>query len=500
MNKKQSRKSVRKQTRDHEYLQLPNGCYCTKPYISPANWTSPNASVKNDWYLRFTFYDPVRRPDGKKIKWEGMNSQKTWVTRYAATEQLLNDTTTRLKNGYNPIVKDFVAPPTPAVAAIFTKSAAGIVDAGEIITTETPLIKALEWAEARANWSHRTRIDIRSYMSFVYPSIRILKYDSLPLGTITYQHIDNILAQTFKITSRYNETRKKETKVNWSNYKKNRAKNYFSSYFGIMKEKKVLKDNPCSGMKDLPWKKKKEDAYSPEELQKIMRLIWTNDPDYAVFMMLFFDSGARETEFMKLKKSDVNLKNQTFKREILKGLHNRSSDDEDPEGIISNAALPYWVRVLEKCKDGDYIFSRGFRPGPKSIRPDNINKLWCKIVKPHFPNSRPYLMKHTNLTSIVDQFGDNIAAAAAGHTTTEMIKKHYDKRKNKRAHEILKTKSNLHLLTSPTDEHCGLSAESNCTVCPISIFMVSCIPRVPCFSCKVELIIPTGQHLKTLAA
>lgn len=107
-----SKKSKQKQTRNTERLTLPDGCQCTQPYISPANWQSSKASVKKPWSLRFIFYDPIRRPNGKSINWEGMNGQKTWETRQAAAQQLLENVLADLKNGYNPVIKKLV--PLPA--------------------------------------------------------------------------------------------------------------------------------------------------------------------------------------------------------------------------------------------------------------------------------------------------------------------------------------------------------------------------------------------------
>jgi integrase len=428
----------------------------------------------------------------------------TLPARQAAARQLLSDTLEDLKNGLNPVIKKI--DPLPMIGEhSFSDEDNTLIDSvasadAQIITRQTSLIESLHWAEKRATWTRRTQIDIKSYMASIYPAIRILKYDQVLLGEITYQHIDNILTQTFKSTSNYNPKTQKTTKITWSNYKKNRAKDYFSSYFGVLKEKQVIKDNPCAGMKDLPWQKKKEDAYSPEELQEIIRLLWAADPDYAIFMILFYDSGARETEFMKLRKEDVDLKNQVFKREILKGLHNKSNDDETPEGIISNASLPYWRKVLENCKDGDYLFSVQFRPGPKPIRTDIITKRWRKIVKPHFPNSRPYLMKHTNLTSITDQFGDNIAAAAAGHTSTDMIRKVYDKRRNQRTHEILKTKSNIHLLGAPELLPPGLPYTSHCATQTFPEFIAVSARPYPCHPCLTSTLIPAKTSFQLLAA
>jgi len=34
-------------------LQLPNGCYCSKPTIHPKNWKLPGASLKVSPYRRF---------------------------------------------------------------------------------------------------------------------------------------------------------------------------------------------------------------------------------------------------------------------------------------------------------------------------------------------------------------------------------------------------------------------------------------------------------------
>ena len=90
---------ARKQYRNRERLKLPHGCECTQPYISPANWKDANASIKGKWKLRFTFYDPILCPGGKPISWEGMNGQKTLLSRQAVAEQLLNNLANELPNG-----------------------------------------------------------------------------------------------------------------------------------------------------------------------------------------------------------------------------------------------------------------------------------------------------------------------------------------------------------------------------------------------------------------
>jgi hypothetical protein len=84
-----AKKAVKKDTRNRERTILPNGCQYTQPYISPANWKSLKASIKKPWFIRFTFYDPIHRPEGKEIKWEGMNGHKTLAARQDAAKLLV---------------------------------------------------------------------------------------------------------------------------------------------------------------------------------------------------------------------------------------------------------------------------------------------------------------------------------------------------------------------------------------------------------------------------
>jgi integrase len=409
-------------------MKLPNGCECTVPYIVPDNWDKSKASAKNPWFIRYKFYDPVRRPGGKFVNLEGMNSVRDLPGRQAKTREILDTLIDLLKEGFNPVAKEIIGP-TPVT---------GAASPCDIITVRTPLVRALEWAGRRATWTHRTKLDIGNYMATINPAIRVLRYDAIPVGEVTLQHIENILAQTFR------------TGTSWTNYRKNRAMDYLSSYFGVLKRKRIISANPCSGIAHLPWTAKVEDIYSEADLRDIMKIIRAADPDFAIFILLFYDSGARETEFMKLRDTDIDLDRQVFKRDILKGAHMRASDTGIPDGIISNAALPYWKQLVEQAKPGEYIFSRGFRPGPRRIRTDNINKRWRAIVKPKYPDSRPYLLKHTNLTALSDQFGENVAAASAGHTSTQMLRKHYDKRRNQRNHALLRTRTGIVTLTEAT--------------------------------------------------
>jgi hypothetical protein len=57
-------------------IQLPHGCRCSEPKVNPANWESPKASIRKNWYIQYRFYDPVQTikyPKGKLRIIKGMN-------------------------------------------------------------------------------------------------------------------------------------------------------------------------------------------------------------------------------------------------------------------------------------------------------------------------------------------------------------------------------------------------------------------------------------------
>ena len=47
------------------------------------------------------------------MNWEGMNTLGDLADRQAKSQELLDNVTAMLKDGYNPIVKNFVAPEQP---------------------------------------------------------------------------------------------------------------------------------------------------------------------------------------------------------------------------------------------------------------------------------------------------------------------------------------------------------------------------------------------------
>ncbi len=78
--------------------------------------------------------------------------------------------------------------------------------------------------------------------------------------------------------------------------------------------------------------------------------LWEVDPDYRHFIHIFFHSGGRKTEFVRLKVSDVNLERQDFKLLIKKG-----GQQNEVLKAIKNVVLDFWIEQLERSSPDDYV-------------------------------------------------------------------------------------------------------------------------------------------------
>lgn len=75
-------------------IALLNDCWRTPISAVPDNWNTQKASTKKDWYIWYRFYDPKFKdkwPNGRTIKFAGMNSYKNLRDRQARTKILLDE-------------------------------------------------------------------------------------------------------------------------------------------------------------------------------------------------------------------------------------------------------------------------------------------------------------------------------------------------------------------------------------------------------------------------
>ena len=138
-------------------------------------------------------------------------------------------------------------------------------------------------------------------------------------------------------------------------------------------------------------------------------------------MQIFFQSGARESELLRLKTEDDNLKEQYFKITVFK----RKIPVEEKRPI-KTISLPFWTELIEMALPGQYVFSKNLLPGNFSISPAQITRRWRTHIKEKLRIKADfYSLKHLNLDEITEQLSPQLASALAGHTSTKMIEEVY---------------------------------------------------------------------------
>lgn len=384
-----------------ERLPLPNGCSCTPLIIQPSDWKT---NVKKDWSIFFRFYEPGHPP--RAVNLRSMNHIKDLPGRKKYTRDLLDGWTLQLRKGYNPRLKEIVLPQDAEISSLH------------------PLVPALRFALGKLKGVRGYIIDVESSINGIQKNIGDLQ--AVDVGSIRTKDLEQILEACAKTNPRF------------SAYRHNRYRTYLIKLFSILKKHQVVASNPAIEIERLKAVKKIRRTTSAEERKKISDHLQEASYPFWRFLQIFFHSGSRESELMRLRARDVNLQKQTFICLVKKGKQYR-----EEEGIIKNSILPLWKEILQEAKPDQYLFSKGLLPGDKPIRPDQVGRRWALHVKKKLKiEADLYSLKHTNTSAVASILSDEDAARINKHTSTAMVVSIYDVDRKDRQAERLKNISN----------------------------------------------------------
>lgn len=397
-------------------IQLPNQCYCSDFNVHPKNWKSTRASVRKEWYITYRFYDPQYKQNpkyknGKLVMLKGMNGFKRLSDRQQAVYDIIQQETAKLKEkAYNPI----------------TGYSNVQVKVSFDVDTTTPFITALIKAEQRIKATASTKRDLRSVLRFVSTAATQLRFDQLPVGTISRKHIKTLLSQI------------EATQSAQSAHRFNKIRTYLMMLFKELVELEATEYNP---VKDIAKKKgvqRLRKFLSDENRKRVDEHLKENHHSFWLFTHIFFHSGARLTEMMQVRRRDVNLERQTFVVTVKKG-----QLQKEVEKPIKNIALPFWREVVQDAAPDDYLFSKGLKVGSSPIQSFQITKRWNKYVKKELGITEDfYSLKHLNLDQTAALLDIRDAAALASHTNTAITVKHYALNEGQRQAERLRNITN----------------------------------------------------------
>lgn len=387
-----------------------NGCYFTPLKVLPKNWKKRSSIRKGEkWQIYYRFYDPTTQNNshlwGKLFRIKGMNVTNDAKERIAITEQLINKETQMLQNFWNPVFAKFMVASAEEKKSRFTVQ------------------DALWYGFDKLECTRHVQVDIKSKITgfinaakLVYDYERFSPVNELPIKELSLTKIYQVLDKCYEINPRFTD----------ATYNKYRA--YLSHVFKKLKRYEVIDHNLMLDVETKRTIKKIRKTLTIEEEQLMNEHLYQKDYYFWRFMQIFYYADARETELMKIRNDGtVNIAQQEFIVEIIKGKQRREELKQ-----ISNEVVHLWKEIIEEAKPGDYLFSKGLKPGPNAIRPDQIGRRWKRLVKS--PISKGGLginkdfrsLNHSHITKVSTALGIKAAAESRGHTTPVITMSVYD--------------------------------------------------------------------------
>lgn len=395
-------------------ISLPNNCYCSEPVVIPKNWKQLK-KISGPWRIHCRFYDPSVLDETGKIKVFHINKKSINILNQIDARKQVAQTSLRelrqaLVMGYNPRHKKIIANR----------------NTHEIEPTSF-FIEAFRRAISRLKILDKTKKQMTYQVNAIEKITKQLGYQHLQISEVRRKHIIFLLDSI------------RENNPRFTDNTFNKYRTYLSILFDELLQVDAIDSNPIRDIKKKSVEQKERETLTPAQRKYVNEYLKENYPDFHRFLHIFFHSGSRITELLKLKGSDVDLQAQKFKREIKKGRKTRI--EWTP---IKNIALPYWSEAVQNCTStNDFLFSVGLKGGTKRIQPYQITKRWYRLIKQKgIATADFYSLKHLNSTEMVDHLSEQAAAILNGHQSTAMVRKIYDTKQKDREHEKIKGVNN----------------------------------------------------------
>jgi len=284
-------------------ISLPNGCKCSSLSVYPKNWQSKNAKISFDWYIAYRFYD-TQHEKPKLVRVKKMNQFKSLPERQEATKNaLLIEMDKLIKEGYNPFIK-----------------LQNTYDTNACINLRTPILNALNSVNEKLEVSTHTKNDLKFTLSIVGEAIKSLGLIDYPISEVSRKTIKMILEAASKTPDRFNKNR-----------------SYLMILFSELCELELVETNPVRDIKKKKVVKHIRQVLTDDERKLVNEHLEKKYPEFHRFLHIFFHSGARISELLRLKASEVDLVTQRYKIIVQKG-----REYKEVWKTIKDIVLPFW--------------------------------------------------------------------------------------------------------------------------------------------------------------
>lgn len=348
--------------------------------ISPKNWEKNlKSNLKKEWYGYYFFYSP-QFPNGKMIKFKGMNRCNTLEEKQQLTRYLIQQELNFLNAGYNPITKEYE-------------------NSDNFISERTPFIQALEIAKTKIKVSEATISDIEYSMKHIKAVASKTGISILGIGEVRKRDIRQLLDAILEKGS--------------SNYRYNKIKTILGILYNYFVDLEIFEYNYMYFIKKLPHTPKIRKILRKNDKEKFEELKNSNYELYR-FCKMFYYSGCRISEFRTLKISNINFRKQEFIIFEKKG--KRYHEVIKPINI--NVAH-LWREILNEANsESDFLFGNKLKPDTEVITKEALGKRYKLWVKKKLGiDVDLYALRHTYLNDITTIYGISKAKDIAGHTS-----------------------------------------------------------------------------------
>jgi len=409
-----------------EAISLPNNCRRGKISITPSNWDK-DADPKTIWKIEYYFYDDnTRLNDRQRFKKNPLNSLKEkqhWVRKTLQTEE------EKLKKGYNPITGNTL------------KIVPDFIAAQKAANSSMTIVDALEYAFKKLNCVKHYQENVK-YMKNYF--IEITKKENMAhvlAKDFDEQYIKHILTECGKqkkldrIEYEKKGTGQRIVGEPWNNNRYNYWRALLNSLMIILEDDRIIPRVFTKSVKQLKKTDPKRRVINEDERQLLNKAYKNGLIPYETwrYIVVFYQAFRRHAEFRRIKREHIRLKEQKVDIYQLKGRSYKWV-----EATILDEALPFWKELYEQAKPGQYIFSKGLKPGDTEINPKQFSRSWNRLMKKKLGiEADSYTLKHWALDELAAILELEAARKAAGHSSAKVTRL-YAQGEDEREHNRLK--------------------------------------------------------------
>ena len=347
--------------------------------VYPSSWEKPiKANFKKVWEIRYKFYC-AQYPDGFPIRFKGMGYAKTLEEKQQITRELIAAEISSLNKGFNPITKEFE-------------------NDHNSVSEITPFLSALDVARAKIKVSAGMDIGIGDALALVKPVAIKYGINTKPISEIKKRDIKIILDEI------------SETK---SNDRTNKVRSSLIILFNYFIDLDIFEFNFIRSIKKLihvPEKRKilrNEGKEQFEELKTLNYKLWR-------FCTMFYFSGSRLEEFIKIDLSRIDLPGNKF--QIFEKKGKRYHWVWKP---INFQARDLWDEIIKEASpEAPFLFGNDLKPSNVPTEREYVSRKWKRWAKDKLGiEADLYALKHTYLNDVTSVYGITAAKDLAGHTS-----------------------------------------------------------------------------------